>query len=1066
MNQILKIQILMMPLPLSTTTLPLTLTHQNTHTHTSKFYKELASYIGGRKFLRKVSTFNNVARLVDMLGIKASELKTMSLTDVDMGEQRLKHMQEALSKQTTLLEEVAGGDSSRQEVLIENVRNYFATSTNSDAVETLSELYPFTMTALSSARMYFASHCATEREVKNLQLKLFSKQENVGIKKLKMGLKSTILTDANNLKEAKVEGKEGDKTGSGYGLWSFQGPTGTSNMFADETRLWELQCVRQHEQKIQRANQGFIDKYYLSDSGSKRARGLHVLEHRRTMVCPLCVSLVQNELNDDRKSERSNRGSEKGMLSSTFAFCQAQSDPYYKTTCHHIAVALSDIISHTILTTVNKYGSTVQEDVTTLLLRSNPSSLRAILDVLLAPDGYFTYLGGGDAKMWREAEGMDSGNTSPKLLIAADVCHKFMACDTFAPGGGGSGSSQSEVNDAGGAAEKDNQGTSELMMEEAVKLMEKWDSQNDNVDELESITKSIVGLAESTQDRMVCDDFKKVQREYHTLLDKGNSKGNQKLCFACVKMATVVVRKALIVDENDKLGTMEEVMKVAGSSICEERLWMKNTDTLKEAMDKCKGGGGKKKMLLLLQVEDNLNTLKEGPVDHASGYITKLTMPLSCPALEKYFDTEGKGSKMVTNKDIAGYVEQLTCAKEKTNDQPDKTYDQGTCTKFVAHLESKMLHRIQELAQSSSYPTDVKSLNPITFLTLLAASNGGGIDGSGVSVYDFATDVCVRPGMGCVSDTRSPATNKVYAAKQFLKTSSNSGDSTDIEKTAEGALPPGWSAEEDEEEEKAGGGDLLLLEVGDKEQKDMNEDMNEEVNAELEQEDGQVGDKVAEEAKVAKEAKGAKEAKPSITLSTDIDNNRFLMYKNLLHRIITRSGTYDESVDTSYVVLLVTITVIAVSAAATVATVTEHVHSPSLPLIFLPMTTTILSFLPPLSAIASYDRGLYMLLSVLRPIFWPDVSKDWTGRVTLAYNTSHGTDLKRRILYVCRPTSVFATPYHNFLTPLLVYLCLCVSTCVQVLLGGYFVQSISIGDVDATASHSTIERMVRGRGRL
>ena len=56
-----------------------------------------------------------------MLGIKASDLKTMSLTDVDMGEQRLKHMQEALSKQTTLLEEVAGGDSSRQEVLIENV---------------------------------------------------------------------------------------------------------------------------------------------------------------------------------------------------------------------------------------------------------------------------------------------------------------------------------------------------------------------------------------------------------------------------------------------------------------------------------------------------------------------------------------------------------------------------------------------------------------------------------------------------------------------------------------------------------------------------------------------------------------------------------------------------------------------------------------------------------------------------------------------------------------------------------------------------------------------------------
>ena len=196
---------------------------------------------------------------------------------------------------------------------------------------------------------------------------------------------------------------------------------------------------------------------------------------------------------------------------------------------------------------------------------------------------------------------------------------------------------------------------------------------------------------------------------------------------------------------------MEEVMKVAGSSICEERLWMKNTDTLKEAMDKCKGGGGKKKMLMLLQVDDNLNTLKEGPIDHASGYITKLTMPLSCPALEKYFDTEGKGSKMVTNKDIAGYVEQLTCAKEKTNDQPDKTYDQGTCTKFVAHLESKMMHRIQELAQSSSYPTDVKSLNPITFLTLLAASNGGG------SCKPFVYGYC-RLSAPCRTATRSAAT--------------------------------------------------------------------------------------------------------------------------------------------------------------------------------------------------------------------------------------------------------------------------------------------------------------------
>ena len=109
--------------------------------------KELATYTGGRKFLRRVSkswyiyikyswyyfqeeiwqfltlnfywqtfpffknslgTLNNVGRLVDMLSVTLADLKSDSMMSSELGEMRLKHMQEALSKQSKLLEEITG----------------------------------------------------------------------------------------------------------------------------------------------------------------------------------------------------------------------------------------------------------------------------------------------------------------------------------------------------------------------------------------------------------------------------------------------------------------------------------------------------------------------------------------------------------------------------------------------------------------------------------------------------------------------------------------------------------------------------------------------------------------------------------------------------------------------------------------------------------------------------------------------------------------------------------------------------------------------------------------------
>jgi hypothetical protein len=147
-----------------------------------------------------------------------------------------------------------------------------------------------------------------------------------------------------------------------------------------------------------------------------------------------------------------------------------------------------------------------------------------------------------------------------------------------------------------------------------------------------------------------------------------------------------------------------------------------------------------------------------------------------------------------------------------------------------------------------------------------------------------------------------------------LKQSSESGDTKDIKKSAEGAWPPGWSPH---------------LEKG----------------GEGEQKDGDNGEKTA----LLEFSEKAEEQLPppitKVTLSKDIDQERFSLYKPLLQRILTQSGNYDESIHTSY------------------------------------------------------DRGLYMLLNILRKIFWPDVTKDWTGRIKNIYNTSHGIDLKRRILY-------------------------------------------------------------------
>ena len=215
----------------------------------------------------------------------------------------------------------------------------------------------------------------------------------------------------------------------------------------------------------------------------------------------------------------------------------------------------------------------------------------------------------------------------------------------------------------------------------------------------------------------------------------------------------LAVRDALNFDkENEQEETVNSIFQDTEESICEPKLWTETKDLLKEAMDQCKGGGGSSgssstsSFLELYQTTYNLNmkSIEKGPASHAANYIQKLNLPLVCPTFASYYDTNNKGSKRITSKDIATYIAQLSCAKEKTSDMPEKTYSSSVCSKYVTHLRTNMINRLQQLAILNAYPSDVGSLSGETFLKLLST---GKHDGD-MEVYDFANDVCVRPGMG------------------------------------------------------------------------------------------------------------------------------------------------------------------------------------------------------------------------------------------------------------------------------------------------------------------------------
>ena len=84
---------------------------------------------------------------------------------------------------------------------------------------------------------------------------------------------------------------------------------------------------------------------------------------------------------------------------------------------------------------------------------------------------------------------------------------------------------------------------------------------------------------------------------------------------------------------------------------------------------------------------------------------------------------------------------------------------------LLLQVRSRMVLRLQELAMMSSFPTNIDEMDPANFLKLLSSSSSSSRSSSGLDVYDFTTDVCIRPGMGCVGDSRSPSTLKVYAGK-------------------------------------------------------------------------------------------------------------------------------------------------------------------------------------------------------------------------------------------------------------------------------------------------------------
>mgnify|MGYP000899898298 CR=1 FL=1 len=499
--------------------------------------------------LRRVTAFRNAGKILDLLSSALSEEKASSLQLEQAGKLHLSHLREALHKQTSTLERIVGSRTAKQSKLIENVRNYFTTSTDRDQVEALAELYPITMTSISLARMKFDSFCAAERRVKEMQLRLFGTINDAG-------LRPSSKTGGHRMPTGVGEEQEAEKAKemAGYGLHGYQGITLDRSYFASDTTLWETQCKREHSAMVTQADRGYIDKVYLSDAGAKRSRALHVLESRRNMVCPLCVSLVANELNDKRQTRMSNVGLEKGLMSSVFSFCEGQADPYFRATCHHVGAQLKNAIATAIGSVNGQTHTAIFDDVVNRLLRAETAQLRYVLDRLFATSSGVDPAGRiFSHPMWKEAADFDAGDESPAALVAAEVCHRFMACDGFQSTAAMAGmAGASSVGDAASHANQDDdvsregaQQSQELMLTEGVKLLERWDSQGSNTEELAKITENIVALAEQSHDKMVCNNFDTVQREYGLLRKLSQANGFAKLCYACVTLGTKVVQQAL-----------------------------------------------------------------------------------------------------------------------------------------------------------------------------------------------------------------------------------------------------------------------------------------------------------------------------------------------------------------------------------------------------------------------------------------------------------------------------------------------------------------------------------------
>ena len=137
-----------------------------------------------------------------------------------------------------------------------------------------------------------------------------------------------------------------------------------------------------------------------------------------------------------------------------------------------------------------------------------------------------------------------------------------------------------------------------------------------------------------------------------------------------------------------------------------------------------------------------------------------------------------------------------------------------------------------------------------------------------------------------MSDSRSPASQKIYAAKKFLAMVSQSGSSKDVHHS-EGAYPPGWNPDP-------------IVDKNSPETTSGSEGASKSSNIEK----GAKGTATTfiEEADNNNNNKENKENKEkdirSITLPVDVDRQRFHLYQSILSRIITKSGTYSESTGT------------------------------------------------------------------------------------------------------------------------------------------------------------------------